>query len=497
MKRTLVCWLGATDIRASKGEESTGYGPIYQSQKKRTFDEIILLNNFPKKDANTYREWLLIDFKISFQIKQIKLSSPTNFGEIYESVVSVIDEIDLSNHQLTFHLSPGTPAMAAVWIILAKTRYPAELIESSREEGVKTVSIPFDISAEFIPNLLKTSDSKIEKLITETPPEAPEFESIIHRSSIMKSIINRARLVAPRSVPVLIEGESGTGKELFARAIHNASPRKEKPFIPINCGAIPAELIESELFGHIKGAFTGAAQNRKGCFEAADKGTLFLDEVGELPLSAQVKLLRVLQEKEVTPIGSSKSKSIDIRIVSATNRNLIVEISNGRFRSDLFYRLGVAILRLPPLRKRAGDISLLIDKLMDQINEEAKNDIGIEHKNISPGAKNLLLKHPWHGNIRELQNTLRRAAIWSSGQTISKSDIDESLLKFEGSGKDNILDRPMKNEFNLNDILSEVSTHYIERALQETNQNKTEAAQLLGLPSYQTLTNWMKKYGVE
>ena len=173
--------------------------------------------------------------------------------------------------------------MAAVWILLAKTRFPAEMIESSKDHGVQLASVPFDISAEFLPHLLNKPDKTIERLAAGIPVEAPEFDDIIHRSEVMQRIILKARKVAPRSIPVLIEGESGTGKELFARAIHDASPRRDKPFVAINCGAIPAELVESELFGHEKGAFTGAVAARIGHFEAAHTGSIFLDEIGELP----------------------------------------------------------------------------------------------------------------------------------------------------------------------------------------------------------------------
>jgi transcriptional regulator with PAS, ATPase and Fis domain len=180
----------------------------------------------------------------------------------------------------------------------------------------------------------------------------------------MKRVIALARRVAIRSIPVLIEGESGTGKELMARAIHQASPRAAKPFITVNCGAIPPELVESEFFGHRRGSFTGAVSDRKGHFERADGGTLFLDEIGELPKAIQVKLLRTLQEGEVTPVGSSEARKVDVRVVAATNRTLISEVAEGNFREDLFYRLAVAIIKLPPLRERAGDLSLLIDALL-------------------------------------------------------------------------------------------------------------------------------------
>ncbi|HEX4166243.1 MAG TPA: sigma-54 factor interaction domain-containing protein [Bryobacteraceae bacterium] len=209
---------------------------------------------------------------------------------------------------LTFHLSPGTPAMAAVWILLSKTGFKAELIESSKQHGVAAVSIPFDISAEFLPAMFSAPDERLDALSMGLPPEAAEFKDIIHRSPQMKRVVLMARRVAVRSVPILIEGESGTGKELLARAIHHGSPRSNGPFVAVNCCAIPKELFEAEFFGHEKGAFTGANVARAGYFEQADTGTLFLDEIGELPLADQVKLLRVLQEREVVRIGSSKSE---------------------------------------------------------------------------------------------------------------------------------------------------------------------------------------------
>jgi len=401
--------------------------------------------------------------------------------------------------ELTFHLSPGTPAMAAVWIILSKTRFPATLIESSKDHGVRTVSIPFDISAEFLPDLLRKPDKEIERLAAGLPAIAPEFADIIHRSEVMQRVILKARRIAPRSIPVLIEGESGTGKELFARAIHDAGPRKNRPFVAINCGAIPTELVEAELFGHEKGAFTGATAARAGHFEVADQGTIFLDEIGELPKEMQVKLLRTLQEGEVRRIGASSTKKIDVRIIAATNRTLIDEVAAGSFREDLFYRLAVAVIKLPPLRERAGDIGLLIDSLLDQINERSKSEPGYIRKKISPSARNLLLQHSWPGNVREVQNTLTRAAVWSSGEILEEEDIREALLPVPaaGKGKELILDRPLGEGFSLPDIINKVAIHYLERGLSQTHGTKTKTAEILGLPSYQTLTNWLKKYGLE
>jgi len=312
----------------------------------------------------------------------------------------------------------------------------------------------------------------------------------------MSRLVQRARRVAVRNVPVLLEGESGTGKEMLARAVHRASPRRERPFVPVNCGAIPAQLVESELFGHERGAFTDAKEARKGYFEAASGGTLFLDEVGELPLPAQVKLLRVLQEGEVVRLGATKPTKVDVRIVAATNRDLTKEIANGAFREDLFYRLAVAVLRLPPLRERTGDLGLLLDRLMDQVNVEAASEPGYQNKKLSAGARNVLSTHVWPGNVRELLNTLRRAAIWSDGAVISSEDVRDALLPTHHQTSPDILGRPLGSGLSLPDLLKEVAQSYLRRAMDEARGNKTNAAKLVGLSSYQTLSNWLTKYDV-
>ncbi len=495
-----MAWLGNTDLKASEGVAEVGLGPIAQAVQTFDFDAIVLISNHPKKKNTPYESWLKNQTSASVEIYYAELSRPTHYEEIYKSAVRIIEET-LKKYgtktKLTFHLSPGTPAMTAIWIILAKTRFQAALIESSREEGVRKVNIPFEIAAEFIPDLLRESDKELQRQASAIAPETPaEFDAIIHRSTKMKKLIAQAQKVAVRSVPVIIEGESGTGKELLARAIHQASPRRNKTFVTVNCGAIPSELVESEFFGHTKGAFTGAVGDRVGYFEQADGGTIFLDEIGELPLSAQVKLLRVLQEGEVIRVGSSQSKKIDVRVISATNKNLPLELVEGRFREDLFYRLAVIILTIPALRERDGDLSLLIDALWQKINNDAAK-LGIENKKLSAGAKNALLQHQWIGNVRELQNTLTRLAITTESATVSKSDAENSLLKNLENRSDTVLNRLLADGFSLNDVLSEVSKHYLERALQKTHGQKTAAARLLGFNSYQTLKNWAKKYNIE
>jgi DNA-binding NtrC family response regulator len=319
----------------------------------------------------------------------------------------------------------------------------------------------------------------------------------------MQRAVARARRAAPRSIPVLIEGESGTGKELLARAIHQASPRSDRLFVTVNCGAIAPELVESELFGHEKGAFTGAAARRVGYFEAAHTGTLFLDEIGELPKPAQVKLLRALQEGEVTRVGATSATSVDVRILAATNRTLVEEVASGRFREDLFYRLAVAVIRLPPLREREADAGLLLDRLLAQINRESETEPGYTPKQLSVSARKLLIEHPWPGNVREMQNTLRRAAVWTPGPVVDIEDARDSLLPRPRPGpgqaldQDPILGQDIARGVDLKSIIGHVARHYLERAIEITAGNRSRAAKLLGFGNATTLTNWLKKHGVE
>jgi transcriptional regulator with PAS, ATPase and Fis domain len=495
-ERHLFAWIGRADLRAATGDPDTGRGPIAQALMAEPYKTIHLLSDFSALETKGFVKWLDDQTTAEICFYPSKLSSPTNFGEIYEAVTAVLDKLQATK-QLTFHLSPGTPAMAAVWILLAKTTRPARLIQSSPQAGVQVADVPFDISAEFIPKLLQQSDARLASMAQGATDEMAEFSSIIHRSPIMARVISQAKRVSIRSIPVLIEGESGTGKELMARAIHKASPRAANAFISVNCGAIPSELVESEFFGHKKGSFTGAVSDRKGHFERADGGSIFLDEIGELPKAIQVKLLRTLQEGEVTPVGSSESRRIDVRVIAATNRTLIEEVAAGHFREDLFYRLAVAIIKLPPLRARSGDISLLIEKLLQQVNASAK-DLGIKHKKISAGAKNLMLQHPWPGNIRELLNTLQRAAVWSDDEVIGVDAIKDAIQRSPriAAGADNILNRSVESGIELESLMAQVARHYIERALESTRNNKTQAAKLLGFSNYQTFSNWMNRYGV-
>ena len=501
MAKTLLAWIGNTDLAAAQGKLKDGLGPIGGAVEQLDFHSIELLSSQKRASDNLFVEWLASQTKAKISTTSVSLTSPTNFEEIYTAANKKLNELRSdSASQVVIHVSPGTPAMAAVWIILAKTHHPCELIESSREEGVKTVSFPFEISAEFLPQPKILDTDEIVKLTQGLPPEAPEFGEIIHRSKEMKTIIAQARRLAIHDVPVLVQGESGTGKELFSRAIHGSSERKKTgAFIEVNCGAIPEQLIESTLFGHEKNAFTGATTKHVGHLENADKGTLFLDEIGELPREAQVKLLRALQQKSIQRVGSSKVIKTDFRLVAATNRNLIENVASGGFREDLFHRIAVGVLRLPPLRERTGDINLLVDFALERINKVSEDKPGWMPKKLSAGARNLLNQHTWPGNVRELINTIARAAIWAVDETIQTEEIRQSLFSVENhaANRETILNKPLGNGFDLQGVLSEVARHYMKRAMDETKGNKTAAKDLVGLKSATTLTNWMKTHGLE
>ena len=497
MKNTLFAWLGNADLLAA--ESGNGSGPVDQAVRERTYDSIALLCNYKKQRWAVYEKWFRAEFpQKTLSVFHVDLTSPTNFSEIYESAVRQLEEfIDkFPDAHLTFHLSPGTPAMAAVWIIIANSRFPAYLIESSIEAGVRDVEFPFEISADYIPKLNNRVESRIIDFSESLPPDTPEFEMIIHKSKVIDKAIDMAKRAAIFDIPILLMGESGTGKELFARAAWSMSKRSKGPFIAVNCGAIPENLAESELFGHVRGAFTGAETDRTGKIEAADGGILFLDEIGELSKDIQVKLLRVIQEKEVYRVGSSKPIKVDFRVIAATNRDLVIDTAKGKFRQDLFHRIAIAVIRLPALRDRPRDLQLLTDYYLDEINREFKDQQGWIKKSISPSGRKALKSYSWPGNVRELVNTLMRVAIWSSNSSITVKDVEDSLLG-DNESVNSVLGRPMGDGFDLEGLLGEVAVTYLERAMDETRGNKSLAADLLGFKNYQTLSNWLRRYGLD
>ncbi|AEB09236.1 sigma-54 interaction domain-containing protein [Desulfobacca acetoxidans] len=298
-----------------------------------------------------------------------------------------------------------------------------------------------------------------------------DLTGIIGESPRMQEIFEQLALAAPTDATVLILGETGTGKELIARAIHHTSPRRDDPFVVVNCAAIPETLLESDLFGHERGAFTGALSRKIGRFAMAHGGTIFLDEIGELPLPIQAKILRVLQFKEVEPLGSNRIQKVDVRIIAATHRNLSDDVREGRFREDLYYRLNIVVLTLPPLRQRLEDIPLLAYHFFDHFVQ--KNNRSIH--DIDPKVLQLLRRYPWPGNIRELENVIERAVIFCTGPTLTTENLPDYLQpKHTGFTPPQIID---DREPSLMDLEREL----IFRTLEKMDGNRQQAAQILGI----------------
>jgi len=310
-----------------------------------------------------------------------------------------------------------------------------------------------------------------------------EFDMVVGKSQVMKEVLDIVRRVSPTESTVLITGESGTGKELIAREIHNHSLRHNAPFVVVDCGALVETLFESELFGHVKGSFTGAHETKHGRFEVADGGTIFFDEISNISLNIQAKLLRVIQEREVTRIGSSKPIKVDVRILAATNENLAELVPKGKFREDLFYRLSVVPIDLPNLRERKEDIPLLVEHFLQKYNKRAKKNI----ETISPRAIKALTEYDWPGNVRELENTIERAVVLSKGNGIDIEDLmyhgisaSPSLLSLAGGNYR---------------TLDEIEKEYVRAVLRAQYGNKSRTAKILGIDR-KTLWAKIKKYGI-
>ncbi len=318
------------------------------------------------------------------------------------------------------------------------------------------------------------------------------FDNIISKNEKMLKIFDTIKKVAPYKSTILITGESGTGKELVARALHFNSNRAGNPFIAVNCGAIPENLLESELFGHAKGAFTDAIRMKKGLFEEADGGTLFLDEIGELPPQLQVKLLRVLQEGEIRRIGESKPIKVDVRIVAATVKDLAKEVSEGKFRDDLYYRLNVLHIHIPPLRERKEDIPHLVNHFIKKYSESInKNVTGIDSK-----ALNALMNYKWYGNVRELENTIERAVVLADGDTIELGHLPIEIQEYKEEVNLSIPEEIEDEDFSIKKATKILETNLIKKALKKAKGNHTQASKILEI-SHRALLYKIKEYGID
>jgi len=379
-------------------------------------------------------------------------------------------------------ISPGIPV-----IIMTAYASVSTAVEALKSGAYDYLTKPLDIDELKILINKALRHKQLEKeniYLREQLKDRFDFSKIIGQSSVMHKLLESIAIVAPTEATVLIIGESGTGKELIANAIHQNSPRKEKPLIKVNCAALPEALLESELFGHEKGAFTGALTRRQGRFQLAHKGSIFLDEIAEMAPQTQAKILRVLQEREFEPVGSSNTVRIDTRVITATNKNLKEEIKEGHFREDLFYRINVVTLSIPPLRERREDIPLLTDFFLKQYAEKNRRLI----KGFTPKAIDILMRYDWPGNVRELANMVERSVIMVRGDMITPDEFSDTLRALDPEMK--------KSEIGLTPgrSLKNVEKEMILMTLKDTEGNRTHAAKILGI-SRRTLQLKLKEYG--
>ncbi|HCQ8251281.1 TPA: two-component system response regulator GlrR [Klebsiella pneumoniae] len=375
--------------------------------------------------------------------------------EKVDLVISDLRMDEMDGLQLFSEIQKGHPGMPVI-ILTAHGSIP-DAVAATQQGVFSFLTKPVDKDA-----LYKAIDEALEQRSPAT--DEAWRQAIVTRSPLMLRLLEQAGMVAQSDVSVLINGQSGTGKEIVAQAIHNASPRHDKPFVAINCGALPERLLESELFGHARGAFTGAVSNREGLFQAAEGGTLFLDEIGDMPVALQVKLLRVLQERKVRPLGSNRDIEINVRIISATHRDLPKAMARGEFREDLFYRLNVVNLKIPPLSERTEDIPLLANHLLRQSADRHKPFV----RAFSSDAMKRLMAAKWPGNVRQLVNVIEQCVALTSSPVIGDALVEQAL---EGENTALPTFVEARNQFELN---------YLRKLLQITKGNVTHAARMAG-----------------
>lgn len=492
-----VSWIGFNDVNSLNNLDSVG--PIRSFLNSDLSGEInehhFLYNDSEQLNTHDFRCFLEETYPLRMFFHDVGKINPTDYKSIYEVVTPVLESIRNNKKNKTiswhFHTSPGTPQMSSIWLLLGASEYPAQLYQSYNNE-VKPIDIPFNIDAQYVEKLRDKADMRLYSSIN----DMSGISSISHKSEIMKGTLETAFKIAIRDVPAFILGETGTGKEEFAKLIHKNSKRSEKPFYAVNCAAIPENLIESTLFGYEKGAFTGAADAKVGIFESCNGGTVFLDEIGDLSLSAQTKILRVLQEFEIQRVGAVKPIKVDVRLISATHKDPVKLINEGRFREDLFHRISIGLFKLPPLRDRSEDILSLAEFFLDETNSMFSKDSEIypyEHKKLSSDTKKFIISYSWPGNVRALKNTIIRACMLIDESKIKLDKFKERLLLNDDKNVSIVDLNKVKLPLQLDDLINDIKTAYIKEALTVAGGNKTEAAKLLGWKNYQNLDHYIKK----
>jgi len=386
---------------------------------------------------------------------------------------------------------PGNGLSAATVIMMSAYGTLDDAIEAMKMGAYDYISKPFKPD-EILLTLKKAEERERLRrenfLLRQEVKKEYGFENIVAGSESMLRIFDTIRKVSDYKSTVLITGESGTGKELIAKAIHYNSDRANGPMVAINCGAIPDNLLESELFGHVRGAFTDASRNKKGLFEEAHEGTLFLDEIGELPKFLQVKILRALQDSEIRKVGDTRTYKVDVRIIAATIKDLAKEVEKGEFREDLFYRLNVIPVHVPPLRERRDDIPLLVQHFIQKYNKKLRTSID----GITSEALNALIEYCWLGNVRELENTIERAMVLSESAHLHPEHLPERVVEYRSNDLSHLPD----NELSIKKATRTIERELIRRALTKTSGNRTHAARLLEI-SHRTLLYKIEDYGIQ
>lgn len=464
------------------GEEEQA-GPILSLVRIRSFDRIILFST-PRTDKNTVetREVLQSEYpRIIVEVRDVPLEDPTDYAAILKELRIHVREICqvMSDANFFVSVSSGTPQMHACWILLAACgEMPAHVLNIRPERFVsKDRPLVFEVdltSSDFPSVRSEVCEIKVPYGIP------PDFGMVVKELGIvgdhpeMSKALEIGAGLAASSAPILILGETGTGKELFARFVHRLSERPSDHFVPLNCAAIPKDLVESILFGHKKGAFTGAVSDQTGKFDRADGGSLFLDEVGELPVSAQAKLLRVLEDGLIEPLGDKKAHKVNVRIIAATNQDLGKSIRRGKFRKDLYYRLNVGEIHLPPLRERKSDVPRIALHILDRVNATLR-----KHRRLSPSALTRLQNHSWPGNVRDLENVIERSARLARQEVLEADDL---MISEPVTYADPLALLPEPSEgFSIEDFVTSARKQLILRAIEIAKGNQSEAARLLGI----------------
>jgi len=458
-------------------------GPVLSLVREGAFDKLIIFST-PNTEKNTSatQEALRISAPgLIIERRDLPLDDPTDYTAILRELRNHIREVCDETTQADYFVSvtSGTPQMHACWVLLAASgEIPARILNV---RPTRFISKDRPLIAET--NLASSEFPTVRthlRLSEQLDDAPPDFDTVVQELGIvgdhpeMRRALEIGATLAPTAAPILILGETGTGKELFARFVHSLSRRPREKFVSLNCGAIPGELVESVLFGHKKGAFTGAASDQTGKFDQADGGTLFLDELGELPSATQTKLLRVLQDGMIEPLGSKRPHKVDVRVVAATNQNLSKAIKRGSFREDLYFRLNLGEIVLPPLRERRSDIPKIALHVLDAVNRRQKKP-----KRLSQDALARLQNQRWAGNVRDLQNVLERSLLLCKKDVLAADDL---IISEPARGGDplSVLPEPQPG-FSLDEYLSSARKQLLLRALEIAKNNQSEAARLLNI----------------